>query len=140
MKPEYIILHHSLTQDSKTVSWGAIKRHHIEERKWSDIGYHFGTELINEDYQVLLGRMPNKPGAHCKQFSMNYNSIGICFVGNFDLHKPTSLMWEKGLELVRWLKEVYKIPTDHVRGHCEYAAYKSCPGTLFDVNQFRRDL
>jgi N-acetylmuramoyl-L-alanine amidase len=140
MIPTYIILHHSLTKDSETVSWGAIKKYHTKELGWKDIGYHFGIELIDNEYQILFGRMPNKHGAHCSQFGMNGMSLGICFVGNFDLHKPDPSLWNKGLELVRWLKEVYKIPTENVYGHRDYANYKSCPGKFFDMNTFRRDL
>jgi len=140
MIPTHIILHHSFTEDSKTVSWGAIKRYHVKELRWTDIGYHFGIELINDDYQILMGRMPGKYGAHCKEFGMNSTSIGICFVGNFDIQRPNSILWEKGLELVRWLTEIYKIPRERVQGHRDYATYKTCPGLLFDMNNFRSDL
>jgi hypothetical protein len=140
MTPTHIILHHSFTADSKTVSWGAIKKYHTKELGWADIGYHFGIELINDDYQILMGRMPGKYGAHCKEFAMNSTSIGVCFIGNFDVRTPNSMLWEKGLELVRWLKEIYQIPLEHIQGHKDYATYKTCPGLLFDMDNFRSDL
>jgi len=137
---EYIILHHSLTQDGKTVSWDAIRRFHTDELKWRDIGYHFGIELIGDHYEILTGRMMNEAGAHCKQYQMNQKSLGVCFVGNFDLEEPPQEQWNLGIKLVKCLLEVLEIPKSNVRGHREYAPYKSCPGKMFDLEKFAGEL
>lgn len=137
--PKYIILHHSATKDSGTVSWNAIRRYHIG-MGWSDIGYHFGIELINDHYEILMGRMFNQSGAHCKQDRMNYRSLGICFIGNFDLVKLSREQWNTGLKLVGSLCDTFGIPKDNVYGHNLLAHYKTCPGNLFDVDAFVEDL
>jgi len=140
MQPEYIIIHHSLTKDSSTVSWQAIRNYHMNTLGWRDIGYHFGIELVNFEYEIFAGRMINEVGAHCKEQGMNKKSLGICFVGNFDIHAPNNVLLGKGLKLVRGLCDVLSISIDRVKGHHDYASYKSCPGKMFDVNKFRNEL
>ena len=142
MNPSHIILHHSLTKDSEAVSWGAIKRYHTEERDppFLDIGYHFGIEAVGDGYQILLGRMMNVPGAHCKERGMNRISLGICFVGDYDYDEPPYDMWLLGQKLVESLMDVFKIPRENVLGHYELAPYKSCPGVRFDIERFRAQI
>jgi len=141
-----IVIHHSLTKDGKTVDTDAIRRYHIKERGWKDIGYHFLIEGVDGNYCVLNGRKESATGAHCKEGEMNRKSIGICFVGNFDRDAVPSAQWKLGIKFVKELMIKYKIPAIDVVGHREVmrkhkAQYvKSCPGDLFSMTKFRKDL
>jgi N-acetyl-anhydromuramyl-L-alanine amidase AmpD len=134
MIPDRIVIHHSLTADSGTVSWQAIRRYHVETNGWRAIGYHFGVELVGSEYEVLAGRMLNEVGAHTA--GHNATSIGICLVGNFDAAPPPDAQMEKAAALVRALQEVLRIPRERVTRHADHAA-KSCPGGLFPWDSFR---
>jgi N-acetylmuramoyl-L-alanine amidase len=144
MTPEFIIVHHSLTEDGQTVSWPAIRKYHVEVNGWKDIGYHAGIELVNSRHEILLGRMENEPGAHCTGF--NDRSLGIVLLGNYDKAKPGA----EALELLKkWCRSkmvVYNIPVEKVIGHWEtyemrdMAPQKSCPGVFFSMADFRASL
>jgi len=143
MNPKGIIIHHSLTKDNETVSWNAIRDYHINVQKWSNIGYHYGIELLGNCYNILKGRMDNEVGAHCLSFN---NYIGICLVGNFDKVPPNMEQLKLLRDLCRSLMEIYGFKVSDVLGHYETyelrhtAIEKSCPGNLFSMNEFRKSL
>ena len=135
-KPQFIILHHSLTQDGQTVSWGAIRKYHTQVQGWRDIGYHYGIELVDDHYEILFGRLSNEAGAHC--FGANERSIGICCVGNFDAAPPPDRQWQICLNFVRQLMQSYRIDPGHVMGHGEWTDDgRTCPGKHWDMKLFR---
>jgi len=132
-----IIMHHSLTEDSGTVSWGAIRQFHIKVHGWKDIGYHYGVELVNFDYEILVGRFEDHMGAHT--LGHNDDSIGVCVVGNWDKLRVPKQQWLKSLALVRDICKRYGLKASDVYGHRDFAN-KSCPGINFSMEQFREDL
>jgi hypothetical protein len=136
MKPERIILHHSLTRDSDTVSWGPIREFHTKVNGWSDIGYHFGIENLRGQVETLVGRCPDKTGAHCA--GHNTGSIGICFVGNFDVDPVPADAWDAGVKLCKFLVRAYGIKD--ILGHREFNDHKTCPGKKFNIQKFRREV
>ena len=150
MNPKYIVLHHSATADSGTVSWSAIRTYHVRDRGWTDIGYHWGVELIGDHYELIVGRTMDVYGAHCREADMNQQSIGVCLVGNFDVAPPPEAQLKAAVRLMRWLLGVFELPVSRVIGHRDAGAmagfdwrrgqFKSCPGRLFDTEAFRASL
>lgn len=128
-----IVIHHSLTKDSETVSWGAIRDFHTKENGWSEIGYHYGIELLRDQTEILIGRMLDQVGAHVR--GHNTGTIGICVVGNFDDAPPPQASWDKAVTLCRWLVRQFGI--SEIVGHRELDPGKSCPGKKFDMTRFR---
>jgi hypothetical protein len=139
LKRTHIMLHHSLTRDGSSASWGEIRRHHVETLGWRAIGYHYGIELVGDYYEVLLGRSELERAAACRQSRMNLLALHVCCVGNFDLEPPSRAMLEPLVELVIVPAMVeYGIPAEHIVGHRDFNTEKSCPGTQFDLEVVRR--
>lgn len=163
LAPDSIVMHHSATVDQDSLDWQAIRRFHTSwrcngtivapqavndlmaagryvEKPWTDIGYHFGIDKVGGRYEILVGRLPDVQGAHCHTAGYNRRSLGVCCIGNFDQRQVPDQQWQRAVELVRFLMELYRIPATKVCGHREIASYKSCPGNLFDMNRFRQDI
>jgi len=134
MTPRRAIVHHSLTKDSKTVSWSAIRYYHIYHNGWDNIGYHYGIELVGSNYEVLVGRPENVQGAHC--YGHNLDSLGICFIGNFDLVPPSDPMMERAVEVFAPIIVRLGIPFSRIYEHHLFDPRKTCPGTAFPFTQF----
>jgi len=133
--PNKIIIHHSLTKDNQTVSWGAIRRYHTEVLGWSDIGYHAGCELLRDDYEVLIGRSWDEQGAHTK--GQNFSSLGFCFIGNFDDEPPPSQQIITGARVIAYWVRFFDIPVEKIYPHSHFASYKTCPGKKFDMEELK---
>ena len=119
-----IIVHCTASREGNPLTVADIRRMHIRDRGWSDIGYHYVVYL---DGSIHAGRDVNISGAHCK--GHNLHSIGVVYVGGLDKRgkpKDTRNAEQKAglLKLLKDLRRLYPKATIH--GHREYAA-KDCP-------------
>lgn len=103
-----------------------VRRWHMEERGWKDIGYHY---LIDRDGAVATGRQIKQTGAHVQ--GHNTGTVGVCLIGGFGGSADDKFAdnftteQDKALRaLIVNLKSRFAINT--VTGHNEYAA-KACP-------------
>jgi len=116
-----IIVHHSASGD---VSAAAIHGWHLA-RGWSGIGYQF---VIRQNGNIEAGRPLDMVGAHAGPQG-NGDSIGICLTGNFMETKPTDQQLQSLIELISYLRKLYKSNLEVWR-HQDVAATE-CPGDLF---------
>uniref|UniRef100_A0A182FJR0 Uncharacterized protein n=2 Tax=Anopheles albimanus TaxID=7167 RepID=A0A182FJR0_ANOAL len=84
-----VIIHHTTGDRCTTVASCkemvlGVQSFHQKQNGWSDIGYNF---LIGPA-QVFEGIGWHRVGAHLR--GHNANSIGIAFLGNFDVLRPTA--------------------------------------------------
>ena len=101
----------------------SIRKWHVDENGWSDIGYHF---IITKDGRIHVCRPIHRAGAHTK--GHNHNSIGICLTGS----KFFSDEQFKSLKLiVDELSVELGLDKNDVYPHRYFNKNKTCPN--FDI-------
>lgn len=130
----HIVVHHSATTDTDFNNWDSIRKYHVEERGWNDIGYHAGIEIENGVFRIKYGRSLTVNGAHCP--GMNTSAAGFCFVGNFTDSPPPLPMLQMACRV--WFVPTmlaHGITTDDIFFHRE-KRQTECPGKAFDKELF----
>lgn len=119
-----IIIHCTATPEGRDVSIDEVRRWHVEERGWRDVGYHF---LVRLDGTVEEGRQIEMTGAHTR--SHNWDSIGIAYSGGMskDMTEPkdtrTDAQKDALVDLICQLHDCYG---GTVYGHRDFSE-KACP-------------
>lgn len=130
---KYIVVHCSFTPEGRDVKTSEIKRWHVEDNNWSDIGYHIMIEL---DGMVFTGRPVEVMGAGV--LGHNHHSIHICYVGGMSTDgepKDTRTKEQKKslLFMLRFFKGLY--PKAKIVGHRDLDN-RDCPS--FDaLNEYK---
>lgn len=135
MRPiDSIIVHSTATPPNLDVGVGWIRKLHIEQNGWSDIGYHY---VIKRNGLIQKGRPIEIPGAHVK--GMNANTIGVVYVGGVDgegkAQDNRTLLQKLSLHVLLQLLAV-RHKTTKILGHKECASTE-CPS--FEVSTLRRE-
>lgn len=118
-----IIVHCSDSDYSHHDDISVIRDWHVNERGWSDVGYHF---FIKKDGTVQKGRDLATVGAHVE--GHNSDSIGICLGGR---HNFTTKQFYALKVLLYDLTHQFFLTTNDVYGHRDFDKNKTCPN--FDV-------
>lgn len=122
-----IILHHAA---AKRCSAEDIHRWHLNNG-WSGAGYHF---LVRKDGTIYRLRPEDKVGAHA--YGANYDSLGICFEGDYKEEIMQEEEIKAGRELVNFLKNKYGINTVQVHKNVNAT---NCPGDNFPFDQIANE-
>lgn len=127
------VVHCAYTPPSMNIGAEEIRRWHVEDNGWSDIGYHY---VIPRDGRLQLGRSFNRAGAHVR--GHNASSVGICLIGGMreDGSGPefnyTLLQMRQLLILLKNLQIEFDVRS--IVGHCDLDPNKSCPN--FNVKEW----
>ena len=131
----HVLIHHTAIEDSDHAETDNIRRYHIDQRGWQDIGYHYLVEKFENDYQVIVGRPLNLQGAHSSGY--NKKAIGVALMGDFTHRIPSNEMLHVVIRrVIRPMLVTFGIPVENVLGHRDVRKTQ-CPGDAFDMDHFR---
>jgi len=125
-KIKRIIVHHTAGGIYETMK--SIRHLHVNERGWSDIGYHYVIDRVGN---LNLARPNWRIGAHCRGY--NSTSIGVAVMGNFEQHRfdnsTGSLPEHVQVACLRALlaELTRRYPDAQIRKHSDYGN-TLCPG------------
>jgi len=132
-RTDFIAIHCSATQNKNAINAAVIRDWHVNERGWSDIGYHY---VIKTDGTVENGRDLMSVGAHVQGY--NSRSIGICLVGGVDkANNPVNNFTKEQFKSLRDLLSglLRAFPNAVIQGHRDFPGVKkACP--CFDVREW----
>lgn len=127
-----ILIHHSATRGRGLAAWESIRRYHVQERGWQDIGYHYGVGVDRGDPLLLFGRSVDTQGAHCP--GQNRSALGVCFLGDFTKRGPEDAVLEFGADFLASLCRRFLLPADAIHPHRAFRATE-CPGRAFPMDE-----
>lgn len=115
-----VVIHCSDSDNPKHDNIETVRKWHVEERGWSDIGYHY---FIQSNGNVYRGRNESVIGSHVR--GHNARSIGICLSGS---KLFTDAQFRALKTLVTAICKKYKLDIKtQVKGHKDLQPGKTCP-------------
>ncbi len=134
-KKTHIVLHHTATpQGSLQEIIGGINQAH-KRRKFpqSNLGYNIGYHFVIDFFgKVLRTRNDGEIGAHCREQRMNYRSIGISLIGNFQTHRVSHMQQIALTQLLDDLIRKHNIPKEYIKYHGQFKSTKCCGKYLIE--------
>lgn len=141
----WIVIHHSATAgDINTV-------HNIIENQKR----RYGADSVRDTYHYIISKEgiitkwidEGHVAGHCGvdgtpdwENPCNFNSISVCFAGNFEEQKEMpSTQFGAGVSLLRRLAKKYVLGKDRIIGHRDVIPTQ-CPGRYFPLETIREEV
>jgi len=136
---KYIVIHHSGV-DTGTVK--SMDKYHREVRHMEHgLAYHFvignGDGMKDGEIAATQRWIRQLDGGHLASVAQNRIALGICLVGNFDRHAPTSKELSSLKALIKALLVRCKLTVSAVKTHQQInVVHTRCPGSKFPTKAF----
>ena len=136
MKATHILIHHTVSDQYKTTVKDVNNWHKARGFTLSKRGFYVGYHFLFTAKGFIQTRDENEVGCHCLG-GWNYNSIGMCFTGNFEVdQKLTSQQESNFVDQVIKVMEGNNIPLENILLHRDCWA-TACPGKYIDIKYIR---
>lgn len=125
---EYLVVHHCATpnaqvdQRTEQEHMQFLQDYHQQTLGWCDIGYHYG---VGKEGTVFEGSPVENEGRH--EPSVNANSLGVVFHGDYGSRRLSNGQWEAGIQLLAYLCQTFGVSPANIQGHRDFTATE-CPG------------
>uniref|UniRef100_A0A6M2E0X6 Peptidoglycan-recognition protein n=1 Tax=Xenopsylla cheopis TaxID=163159 RepID=A0A6M2E0X6_XENCH len=127
----HVIIHHSESpgpcggagQPTCASAMQSMQNYHQQNNGWCDIGYSFG---VGGDGKIYEGRGWKVVGAHAPGY--NFNSVGICLIGNYNSVLPSEAMLNAVKNLIACGVAEGHLRQDYVLLGHRQAIATTCPG------------
>lgn len=106
-----------------------IRKVHVKDRGWGDIGYHF---VIDRGGRVWEARPIMYQGAHAGPNGANLHNVGVMLLGNFDKQRPSEEQFAALVYMLRYLRGHYRVNTREIFTHQELNPTR-CPGKVLQA-------
>ena len=143
----YIVVHHSAGTFGTIEFLQRVHRQRQAGDPVDAIPYHFvigngnGMRMgeVQSDWRQHYGLW----GAHVSgsNFDRNFRGLGICLIGNFEIHPVPEGQFSALVGLTRSLMSRFHIPLEHVTGHGHTPGESTkCPGRHFPMERLKKAL
>lgn len=134
-----VMLHHTAGSTSEKIE--QIRKAHINNNHWGDIGYHYVIEVDpdNRSSKIVKGRSLSFQGAHAGVDKYNNGYVGVCVPGNYDKNKMPDWLYNQLLGHICHIMKKPEINAYGFLGHKEVKA-TACPGRYINLDKMRYDL
>ena len=144
---KYIVIHHSAGNYGEIKFLQKVHRQRQAGDPIDAIPYHF---VIGNGNGLGMGEIASDWrndyslwGMHVssKNARRNFQGLGICLIGNFEIHKVPEQQYKTLVSLTKSLMKKYGIPSENVTGHGHTRGESTkCPGQYFPMERFKADI
>jgi len=138
-----IVVHHSGNKNSTLEALKIWHDKYIGERT----GKRAYNYVVTKDGKFLSWFGDKYITGHCGvdgwydwKTPCNFNTLSVCFLGNFQVNEIEEKQFKAGVEGIKWLMNKFKFPADNIWRHKDIYKGTVCPGKNFPFERLKKEV